>query len=66
VLAEETAQLSRELGVPISSDLVERAYVSRILPRKLAMDAQYLRTRSVGQDVRLLVLTIFRVLRPSS
>ena len=66
VLADETAQLSRELAVPISSDLVERAYVSRILPRKLAMDAEYLRTRSVGQDVRLLVLTIFRVLRPSS
>ncbi|HET7421386.1 MAG TPA: sugar transferase [Candidatus Dormibacteraeota bacterium] len=38
-------------------------YVSSIMPRKLAMDLEYVRTATFAGDVKLLVQTVARVLR---
>jgi lipopolysaccharide/colanic/teichoic acid biosynthesis glycosyltransferase len=58
-LADEATALAREQGRldPTDED-VERAYRDRILPRKLAMDAGYLRSRSLGGDLRILGRTL--------
>ncbi len=47
---------------PTAED-IHRAYRERILPRKLEMDAAYLRTRSVRGDLALIARTIGQVLR---
>jgi lipopolysaccharide/colanic/teichoic acid biosynthesis glycosyltransferase len=39
-------------------DDVDRAYREAVLPRKLRLDAEYLRNRSVSRDVRVLVATV--------
>jgi lipopolysaccharide/colanic/teichoic acid biosynthesis glycosyltransferase len=59
VLAAEAEAIARELGRKRSDpgDL-ERAYRERILPTKLAMDVDYLRTRSLRGDIGILWRTI--------
>jgi lipopolysaccharide/colanic/teichoic acid biosynthesis glycosyltransferase len=37
---------------------IERRYVERLLPLKLALDAEYLRRQSVAADLRLLLATV--------
>lgn len=48
----------------LGDDDPERDYRERVQPAKLAMDARYVRTRSLGGDVVLLVRTLFRVVTP--
>jgi lipopolysaccharide/colanic/teichoic acid biosynthesis glycosyltransferase len=66
LLATEARAIAAEEGASIpTTDHLERAYRERILPRKLAMDAEYLRTRSWRGDLAILGRTIGLVLRPS-
>ena len=59
LLAEEAGSLARAGGrnVVTAAD-VERAYRERILPLKLAMDADYLRDRSFRGDLAILGRTV--------
>jgi lipopolysaccharide/colanic/teichoic acid biosynthesis glycosyltransferase len=41
----------------------ERAYVEVVLPEKLALSAQYVKTSSVTGDVALILRTLFRIFR---
>lgn len=63
-LAAEAQAVAQADGrtTPTAAD-VERAYRERILPAKLAMDAAYLRTRSVRGDLAILGRTIGVVIR---
>jgi lipopolysaccharide/colanic/teichoic acid biosynthesis glycosyltransferase len=58
-LASEALAFAHEAGrqAPTSHD-IERAYRERLLPRKLAMDADYLRTRSTRRDLALITATV--------
>ena len=47
----------------LGGDDVEQMYVERILPRKIELDAGYLRNRSLGGDVAILLRTARAVLR---
>jgi lipopolysaccharide/colanic/teichoic acid biosynthesis glycosyltransferase len=42
---------------------IERTYIERILPAKLALDAAYLEHRSLGADLRILARTLLAVAR---
>jgi lipopolysaccharide/colanic/teichoic acid biosynthesis glycosyltransferase len=66
LLATEARAIAAEEGAskPMIEHL-ERAYRERILPRKLAMDAEYLRTRSWRGDLAIIGRTIGLVLRRS-
>jgi lipopolysaccharide/colanic/teichoic acid biosynthesis glycosyltransferase len=59
LLAEHAATLARTAGrtTPTADD-VERAYRESILPGKLALDAEYLRTRSLRGDIGILWETV--------
>jgi lipopolysaccharide/colanic/teichoic acid biosynthesis glycosyltransferase len=62
ILAAEMAAIGAEEGrAPAPNDL-DRVYRERVLPRKLAMDAEYLKTRTVVGDLRILGRTIRQVL----
>ena len=66
------AAAARELAIAAERvipgpDDIERAYRERILPRKLALDVEYLQTRSVHGDIAILGRTlgqVFRHIRP--
>jgi lipopolysaccharide/colanic/teichoic acid biosynthesis glycosyltransferase len=62
LLATEAARLAGQEGRGPGPDDVERAYREFILPRKVRMDAEYLTTRSVVGDVRIIGMTIGQVL----
>jgi lipopolysaccharide/colanic/teichoic acid biosynthesis glycosyltransferase len=64
LLAEAASDVARADGrsEPTAAD-VERAYRERILPRKLELDAAYLRSRSATGDLAILGRTIGQVLR---
>jgi lipopolysaccharide/colanic/teichoic acid biosynthesis glycosyltransferase len=62
-LAVEARRIAAERGGPTTDDDVDRAYREVILPRKLAMDAEYLRTRTARGDLVILGRTISQVLR---
>ena len=51
---------NEEALVPVEN--LERAYTEGILPAKLALDAAYLRHRSLGLDLRILGRTILAVI----
>jgi lipopolysaccharide/colanic/teichoic acid biosynthesis glycosyltransferase len=66
LLAAETRAIANEEGAATPTpEHLERAYRERILPRKLAMDGEYLRTRSWRGDLAILGRTIGLVLRRS-
>jgi len=66
LLAAEARAIAAEEGAATPTpEHLERAYRERILPRKLAMDAEYLRTRSWRGDLAILGRTIGLVLRRS-
>jgi lipopolysaccharide/colanic/teichoic acid biosynthesis glycosyltransferase len=66
LLATEARAIAAEEGAAAPTpEHLERAYRERILPRKLAMDAEYLRTRSWRGDLAILGRTIGLVLRRS-
>lgn len=66
LLATEARAIAAEVGASKPTpEHIERAYRERILPRKLAMDAEYLRTRSWQGDLAILGRTIGLVLRRS-
>lgn len=44
-------------------DDVEQYYIRHIMPAKLALDLQYIRTRTLGGDLKLLLRTVTAVLR---
>ncbi len=46
---------------PLSSDEAEAFYMQHIMPLKLRMDIEYLRTASFLDDLRLLLRTAFRI-----
>jgi lipopolysaccharide/colanic/teichoic acid biosynthesis glycosyltransferase len=59
ILAAASLEIARSRGRDeATGDDLERAYRDVVLPTKLAMDAEYLRTRSWGGDVRVLVDTV--------
>jgi len=63
ILADAALAIARSDGrVRTSDDDVDRAYRETILPAKLAMDAEYLRTRSTRGDLVILGRTIGQVL----
>jgi lipopolysaccharide/colanic/teichoic acid biosynthesis glycosyltransferase len=63
--AEAWAIAAEEGAATPTPEHLERAYRERILPRKLAMDAEYVRARSWQGDLRILGRTIGLVLRRS-
>jgi lipopolysaccharide/colanic/teichoic acid biosynthesis glycosyltransferase len=64
LLALEAADLAREVGAAYpTAEHLDRAYRERVLPRKLEMDAAYLRDRSARGDLAILVRTIGQMLR---
>ncbi len=66
LLATEARAVAAEEGAARPTiEHLERAYRERILPRKLAIDAAYLRTRSWRGDVAIIGRTIGLVLRRS-
>lgn len=68
---DEETQLAEAAGAaargarPLDPEAIERIYRDQILPRKLQMDADYLRTRSWRGDVAILARTIGLMLRRS-
>lgn len=55
LLADEAGRIANADGrTVVTADDIDRAYRDRILPLKLAMDAEYLRTRSVRGDLAIL------------
>jgi lipopolysaccharide/colanic/teichoic acid biosynthesis glycosyltransferase len=48
-----------------SLEILDDIYRQRVLPRKLALDAEYLRTRSWRGDIAILRRTVGHLLRPS-
>lgn len=64
ILAREALAVARQEGRErVAQADVDRAYRERVLPRKLVLDAEYLRTRSARGDLVILVRTIRQVLR---
>jgi lipopolysaccharide/colanic/teichoic acid biosynthesis glycosyltransferase len=64
VLAREALAVARQEGRErVAQADVDRAYRERVLPRKLELDAEYLRTRSARGDLAILARTIWQVLR---
>lgn len=64
ILAREALAMARQEGRErVAQADVDRAYRERVLPRKLELDAEYLRTRSARGDLVILVRTIRQVLR---
>ena len=64
ILAREALAVARQEGRErIANADVERAYRERVLPRKVELDAEYLRTRSARGDLLILARTIRQVLR---
>ena len=67
ILAREALAVARQEGRGgVAEADVERAYRERVLPRKLELDAEYLRTRSARGDVVILGRTLRQVLRASA
>jgi lipopolysaccharide/colanic/teichoic acid biosynthesis glycosyltransferase len=64
ILAREALAVAHQDGRErvVQAD-VDRAYRERVLPRKLRLDAEYLRTRSARGDLVILVRTVRQVLR---
>lgn len=59
ILAAAALETARRHGrASIAPEDLERAYRDDILPKKLAMDAEYLRTRSTLGDLRILWQTL--------
>jgi lipopolysaccharide/colanic/teichoic acid biosynthesis glycosyltransferase len=67
LLASEATKLAAASGrgLPTSDD-IDRVYRQLVLPAKLAMDSEYLRTRSTRGDLAILGRTVGQVLRPST
>ena len=64
ILAREALAMARQAGRErVTQADVERAYRERVLPRKLELDAEYLRSRSARRDLAILVRTMREVLR---
>jgi lipopolysaccharide/colanic/teichoic acid biosynthesis glycosyltransferase len=64
ILAGEALRVARRSGRIRPTDVdIESAYREVLLPEKLALEAAYLRTRTIRSDVRILVRTIAEVLR---
>jgi len=64
LLAREALSVARQEGRDrVEQADVDRAYRERVLPRKLELDAEYLRTRSARGDLVILARTIRQVLR---
>jgi lipopolysaccharide/colanic/teichoic acid biosynthesis glycosyltransferase len=64
ILAREALAVARQEGRErVAQADVDRAYRERVLPRKLELDAEYLRTRSARGDLVILGRTIGQVLR---
>jgi lipopolysaccharide/colanic/teichoic acid biosynthesis glycosyltransferase len=64
ILAREALAVARQEGRErVAQADIDRAYRERVLPRKLELDAEYLRTRSARGDLVILVRTIRQVLR---
>jgi lipopolysaccharide/colanic/teichoic acid biosynthesis glycosyltransferase len=63
VLGAAAARLAAEAGrtAALATDL-ERAYREIVQPKKLQLDLEYLRARSLGTDVRIIARTIGQVL----
>jgi lipopolysaccharide/colanic/teichoic acid biosynthesis glycosyltransferase len=55
-----------EAAVLARFDDVERAYVERVLPEKLALSLDYLEHRTLGTDLGVLARTLVRVVRRSA
>jgi lipopolysaccharide/colanic/teichoic acid biosynthesis glycosyltransferase len=53
----------RNESVLLTGDDWEQAYLSRILPRKLSLDLEYLRTRNAATDLHLVVKTVLSMFR---
>jgi lipopolysaccharide/colanic/teichoic acid biosynthesis glycosyltransferase len=69
VLAAAALEMARADGRDVATDAdLERAYRDVVLPAKLAIDAEYLRTRSTCGDLAILARTIGHLLprNPSS
>ncbi len=64
ILGHAAREIARSRGgdEPINEE-VDRAYREIVLPAKLAMDAEYLATRSTRTDLAVLGMTIGQVLR---
>ncbi len=59
MLAEEASRFALADGRSVATrEEIERAYREWILPRKLALDADYLATRSLHGDVAILLRTV--------
>lgn len=54
--------LTRETSLPVDPREVESAYVSDLLPRKIALDLAYIENRSWGYDVELMVRAVVSIL----
>jgi lipopolysaccharide/colanic/teichoic acid biosynthesis glycosyltransferase len=64
LLASEALMVARGDGRSASTAAdLDRAYRERVLPAKLAMDAEYLRSRSTRGDIAIVARTIGQVLR---
>jgi lipopolysaccharide/colanic/teichoic acid biosynthesis glycosyltransferase len=62
ILAEAARAVARADGRATATDAdLDRAYRDTVLPAKLVMDAEYLRTRSTLGDLRILVSTVGHV-----
>ena len=43
------------------SDHPEQTYVQEIMPDKLALNLEYIRTRSLGKDIKIIWETVLRI-----
>lgn len=64
ILADAAREIARRSGRDhATDDDLDRAYREAVLPAKLRLDAEYLATRSIAGDIRVLGMTIGQVLR---
>jgi lipopolysaccharide/colanic/teichoic acid biosynthesis glycosyltransferase len=67
VLAAASLEIAASRGRDIATDEdLDRAYREVILPAKLAMDAEYLRTRSWKGDLRIILATVGLATQPAT
>ena len=59
-------QFRNEESVLLGSENPQREYVERVLPAKLELAEDYVRTHSIGGDCLILIRTIARALRTTS
>jgi lipopolysaccharide/colanic/teichoic acid biosynthesis glycosyltransferase len=58
--------LRDEQGLLAMEEDPERYYCDHLIPYKLALGAHYARTRTLAQDVRLILLTLVAIVAPDS